>query len=70
MAEIKLTEQQKKEGYRVEQSGNGVSVWHHDNQIAFLLNSRNIDRKVQKVVERRRQEIKEVEEQTDWKPDR
>jgi hypothetical protein len=31
--------------------------------------SPNIDQKVQETVERRRQELKEVEEKTGWKPD-
>jgi len=41
---IKLTEEQEKEGYRVEQSGSNVLVWHHNNQIALLYSSPDIDR--------------------------
>lgn len=64
----RLTEEQKKEGYWLELSGNNVMVWHHKTQIALLYCSPDIDRKVQGVVERRRKELKEVEEKTGWKP--
>ena len=64
----KLTEEQEKEGYWVEQSGNDWLVWHNNNQIALLCSSPDIDRKVQEVVERRSKELKEVEEKTGWKP--
>ena len=64
---IKLTEEQEKEGYRVEESGSNVLVWHHNNQIALLYSSPDIDRKVQEVVEKRRKELKELEEKTGWK---
>ena len=69
MADIKLTEEQQKEGYWVEQSGDNVLVWHRNNQVALLCSSPDIDRKVHEVVERRRKELKEVEEKTGWKPD-
>ena len=65
---IKLTEEQKNEGYWVEMSRDDVLVWHHNNQIAFLCSSPDINQKVQDVVERRRRELKEVEEKTGWKP--
>jgi hypothetical protein len=65
---VRLTQQQKEEGYWVEQSGNNVLVWHHKNQIALLRSSLDIHRKVQDVVKRRRRELKEVEEKTGWKP--
>ncbi len=66
--EVKLTEEQEKEGYWVEQSGSNVLVWHNKNQIALLCSSPDIQSKVQDVVERRRKELKEVEEKTGWKP--
>ena len=64
----RLSEEQKREGYWVEQNGNNVLVWHNNNQIALLLCSPDIDRKIQEVIERRREELKEVEEKTGWKP--
>lgn len=64
----RLTEEQTKEGYWVEESGNNVLVWHKNNQIALLCCSPDIDNKVQEVVERRRRTLKEVEEKTGWKP--
>ncbi|MFH1087584.1 MAG: hypothetical protein V1737_03245 [Chloroflexota bacterium] len=63
----KLTEEQEKEGYWAEQSGSNVLVWHRNNQIALLYLSPDIDRKVQDTVERRRKELKEIEEKTGWK---
>jgi len=65
---IRLTEEQEREGYRVEVSGSNVLVWHGNTQIALLCSSPDIDRKVQEVVERRRKELKEIEEKTGWKP--
>ena len=62
-----LKDDQQKEGYTLEQSGNYVLVWHNNNQIALLALSADIDSKVQDVVERRRKELKEVEEKTGWK---
>ena len=67
--EIRLTEEQEREGYRVEQSGDNLLVWHRNNQVALLLSSPDIARKVHEVVERRRGELKEVEERTGWKQD-
>ena len=64
----RLSGEQKREGYWVEQSGNNVLVWHNNNQIALLLCSPDIDHKIQEVIERRRKELKEVEEKTGWKP--
>ncbi len=63
-----LTEEQTKEGYWVEQSGNNVLVWHKNNQIALLCCSPDIDSKVLEVVERKRKKLKEVEEKTGWTP--
>lgn len=65
---IKLTEAQKKEGYWFEESGEYVLVWHNKNQIALLHSSPDIGRKVQDSIEKRRKELKEVEEKTGWKP--
>jgi len=66
---IRLTEEQEKEGYWAEVCQDRVLVWHKKNQIALLYQSADIDRKVQEVVERRRKELKEVEQKTGWKPD-
>ena len=66
---IKLTPDQEKEGYWVQESYGNLQVWHHKNQIALLIITPDIDRKVQDVVERRRRELKEVEEKTGWKPE-
>ncbi|MBI3953629.1 MAG: hypothetical protein HY330_03865, partial [Chloroflexi bacterium] len=63
-----LSEEQAREGYWVETSGSYALVWHQKNQIALLSLSPDIARKVQDVVERRRKELKEVEEKTGWKP--
>ncbi len=65
---VELTQGQIKEGYGVEPSGEYILVWHHNNQIALLHASGDIQRKVQDVVKRKRQELKEVEEKTGWKP--
>ena len=64
---VKLTEEQKKEGYRVELSGEYVLVWHRNNQVALLRLTPDIQDKVHSVVEKRRQELREVEEATGWK---
>lgn len=62
-----LKSDQQKEGYTLEQSGEYVLVWHNNNQIALLAFSADIESKVEDVVERRRKELKEVEEKTGWK---
>ena len=64
---IKLTPEQVKEGYSVEESGEYVLVWHGKNQIALLHSSPDIDKKVKDTVEKRRKELKEVEAKTGWK---
>jgi len=66
---VKLTEEQEKEGYWVEHSGEYVLVWHRNNQIALLLATADIAQKVQDTIERKRKELKEVEEKTGWKPE-
>ncbi len=65
---VKLTKEQEKEDYRVELSGGNVQVWHHQNQIALLLPSPDIERRVYEVIDRKRRELKELEEKTGWKP--
>jgi len=65
---VKLTKEQENEGYRVELSGGNVLVWHHQNQIAFLLSSPDMECRVHEVVEKSRKEFKEIEEKTGWKP--
>lgn len=67
--EIQLTGEQEKEGYWIELEGDRVLVWHKKNQVALLYSSSDINKKVQDVVEKRRRELKEVEEKTGWKPD-
>lgn len=65
---MKLTEEQEREGYWVEESGSNVLVWHHKNQVALLAPSLDIERKVQQVLEGRRESLKDIEEKTGWKP--
>jgi hypothetical protein len=65
---IRLSKEQKDEGYWVERSGDYVLVWHNKNQIALLHSGPDINRKVKDVVERRRKELQEVQEKTGWKP--
>ena len=55
---VNLTDEQEKEGYWVEHSGNLVKVWHYKDTIALLLLSSNIHHKVQDVVKRRRRELR------------
>ena len=50
---VKLTEEEESEGYRVEQSGGNVLVWHCQNLIALLLLSPYIERRVQEVIGRK-----------------
>ncbi len=66
---LRLTDEQEKEGYWLEDCQDRVLVWHKKNQIALLYKSSDIDRKLQEVIERRRKELKEVEEKTGWKAD-
>jgi len=66
---VKLTTEQEKEGYWVEDCQDRVLVWHKKNQIALLYKSPDIDQKVQETIERRKKELKEVEEKTGWKAD-
>jgi phosphosulfolactate synthase (CoM biosynthesis protein A) len=65
---IRLSKEQKDEGYWVERNGDYVLVWHNKNQIALLHSSPDINRKVKDVVERRRKELQEVQAKTGWKP--
>lgn len=58
---VELTQEQAKEGYWVEEWEGNVLVWHHNCQVALLCSSPDIDRKVQEVVERRRQELMKLE---------
>ena len=67
LQEIRLTEEQEKAGYWVEWEGDRVLVWRKKNQVALLYSSPDINRKVQEVIEKRRRELKEVEEKTGWK---
>lgn len=59
-AQIKLTQSQKSEGYWIERSGNLVSIWRHNTQIAVLLATPNIQDKVQDVINRHRSEDKDL----------
>ncbi len=65
---VKLSNEQRQEGYRVERNENYVLVFHNNNQVALLILTPDINQKVQDVVERRRKDLKEVEEKTGWKP--
>ncbi len=65
--EIKLSAEQEKEGYQTEWNGNNVLVWHRNNQIALLLGSADINKKVQDVIEKKRRDLKDVEAKTGWK---
>lgn len=66
---LKLTDEQARGGYWVEDCEDRVLVWHKKNQIALLYKSPDIEHKVQEVVEKRRKQLKEVEEKTGWKAD-
>jgi hypothetical protein len=59
---VNLTDEQEKEGYWVEHSGNLVKVWHYKDTIALLLLSSDIHHKVQDVVERRRRKIRKIDD--------
>lgn len=63
----KLTGEQERERYWVETCGGNVLVWHHNNQLALLLPSPDIQKKVQDLIERNRKELKEIEARTGWK---
>ncbi|HEY92516.1 MAG TPA: hypothetical protein G4O17_02075 [Dehalococcoidia bacterium] len=65
----RLTDDQEKEGYRVEGCEDRVLVWHKQNRIALPYKSPDINQKVQETIERRRREFMEVEEKTGWKGD-
>ncbi|MFC1945110.1 hypothetical protein ACFLX5_06545 [Chloroflexota bacterium] len=65
--EIGLTKEQRQEGFWVEQNGNNIQVWKRNNQVALLLATPDIGQKVHEVVERRRKNLREVEEKTGWK---
>ncbi len=68
-SEIRLTPDQKREGYWIQESFGNLQVWHRKNQIALLLITPDINEKLRDVVERRRRELKDVEEKTGWKPE-
>ncbi len=65
---IRLTREQKSEGYSITRNAEYVLVWHNKSQIALLLAGHDINRKVQAIVEKRRQELKDIEIKTGWKP--
>ena len=56
-----LTEEQKKEGYWTEEIEDRVLVWHNKNQIALLYKTGDIVKKVQDVVERRREQLRSIQ---------
>ncbi|MCS6803317.1 MAG: hypothetical protein RMM58_15455 [Chloroflexota bacterium] len=62
-----LTEEQQREHYRLVVDGDYVQVWHGNTQIGLLLNRAGVQEKARDLVERRRQELREVEAQTGWK---
>jgi len=65
---VKLTDEHEKEGYWVEQRQGNYLVWHHNSQLALLLSSPDIERRVHDVVERRREAFRAIEKKTGWKP--
>jgi len=65
---VKLSDEQEKEGFWVEQREGNYLVWHHDNQIAFFLFSPDIERRVEKLIERHRKDFREIEKKTGWRP--
>ena len=67
--EIRLTPDQEKEGYWLQESFGNLQVWHRKNQIALLLITPDINEKVRDVVERRRRDLKDVEAKTGWRPE-
>lgn len=62
-----LTEEQERDHYRLVVDGAYVQIWHGNTQIGLLLNREGVQEKARALVERRRQELREVEAQTGWK---
>ncbi len=65
-----LNPEQQALGYWVERTKESILVWHGKNNIACLLPTGNVLEKVQGVVTRRIEQLKEVEAKTGWKPDK
>lgn len=55
---VKLTENQKRDGYRAERLGDSVLVWHKNTRIAVFPYSLDINHRVQQLLERRRRQLK------------
>ncbi len=66
---VELTGEQKQEDYWVEILEDRVLVWHKKNQLALLLASPDIQERVQELIQRKRQEFKELEAKTGCKID-
>ena len=66
---VKLTADQDKEGYWVQETFGNLQVWHQKNQIALLMITDDINQKVHDVIDRRRKDLQEVFEKTGWKPE-
>ncbi|MFN8534436.1 MAG: hypothetical protein U0556_12925 [Dehalococcoidia bacterium] len=62
-----LTDEQAQAYYRLFVEGDYVQVWHGNTQIGLLLNREGVQDKARQIVERRRRELREVEEKTGWK---
>ena len=66
---VKITADQEKEGYWVQETFGNLQVWHHKNQIALLMITDDINQKVHDVIGRRQKDLQEVFEKTGWKPE-
>jgi len=64
---VELTKEQEREGYWIEVLEDRVLVWRKKNQLALLLVSPDIQDRVQELIERKRKELKEVEEKTGYR---
>ena len=62
-----LQTDQLSEGYSLEMGTGVVLVWHYNTQIALLMDRDNVEERARAIVERRRQELRVVEEKTGWR---
>jgi hypothetical protein len=67
--EPKLLPEQEAEGYSIEMAEGNILIWHKNTQIALLLNREGVEERARQLVEKRRQELREVSEKTGWKPE-
>ncbi|GIW09879.1 MAG: hypothetical protein KatS3mg061_0936 [Dehalococcoidia bacterium] len=64
----RLTEEQEQEHYFLVVEDGYVQVWHGNTQIGLLLDREGVEEKARALVERRRQELREVAAATGWTP--